>query len=57
MNRMDPIAITFYAVICGFLSAASPVVPSLPIRLAVGAVVGIGAAVILPLLKGAMNIY
>lgn len=54
---MDPITITFYAVVCGCLSAASPRVPKLPVRLAVGAVVGIIAALLLPFLKGMMSGY
>jgi len=51
---MDPIALTFYAIVCGCLSAASPVVPSLPVRLAIGAGVGIAAATFLPLIRGVL---
>ena len=54
---MDPIAIAFYAIVCGCLSAASPVVPSMPMRLAIGAGVGIVAAVILPLVRGLIGGY
>ena len=54
---MDPISIAFYAVVCGCLSAASPVVPSLPVRLGIGAVVGIVAAFLLPIVRGAMTGY
>lgn len=48
---MDPISLTFYAVVCGTLSAASPVVHSLPVRLVIGAVVGLVAATLLPFIK------
>ncbi|KMW60186.1 hypothetical protein AIOL_000339 [Candidatus Rhodobacter oscarellae] len=54
---MDPIAIAFYAVICGCLGAASPVMPSLPARLGVGVVVGVLAAIALPMLKGWLTAY
>ena len=49
---MDLTAIAFYAVICGTLGVAAPNLGSMPIRLAVGAVVGIVAAILLPVLKG-----
>ena len=48
---MDPITLGFYAVVCGLLSAAAPRVPKLPIRLALGAAVGLIAATVLPWLK------
>lgn len=51
---MDPIAIAFYAAICGCLSLFAPRFGGMLPRLAVGAVVGIGAAVALPLVKTAM---
>ena len=54
---MDPIALTFYAVVCGLLSAVAPTMPRLPVRLAIGAVVGILAASLLPVLKGMMQAY
>ncbi len=54
---MDPITLGFYAIVCGGLSAVAPRVPRLPLRLAIGAVVGLAAASLLPFLKGAMNIY
>ncbi|MEL6958796.1 MAG: hypothetical protein AAGL89_07605 [Pseudomonadota bacterium] len=54
---MDPITLSFYAVVCGCLSAAAPKLPGLPIRLGVGAGVGILAATILPLIKDALPGY
>ncbi len=49
---MDPITLAFYAIVCGCLSAVSPAVPRLPTRLAIGAIVGLGAAIALPWVKG-----
>jgi uncharacterized protein YjeT (DUF2065 family) len=49
---MDPITLAFYAIVCGLLSAVAPRVPRLPLRLAIGAVVGIVAASLLPVIKG-----
>ena len=57
MPHMDPITLTFYAIVCGCLSAAAPTVPRLPTRLAIGAAVGLIAASVLPLLKGMMGVY
>lgn len=51
---MDPIAIAFYAVICGCLSAVAPNLGGMPIRLAIGAVVGVIAALVLPMVKGVL---
>jgi len=48
---MDPIAMTFYAVICGVLSFAAPHLGSPLKRLGIGAVVGIVAAALLPTLR------
>jgi hypothetical protein len=45
---MDPISLAYYAAICGVLGVASPWMGSLPVRLIVGALVGIGAAALLP---------
>jgi hypothetical protein len=54
---MDPITLGFYALVCGCLSAFAPRVPRLPVRLAVGAAVGLAAASVLPMLKGMLHIY
>lgn len=48
---MDPVTLAFYAVICGVLSVAAPSMGGMMPRLAVGAVVGLAAASILPLIK------
>ncbi len=49
---LDPITITYYAAVCAALSAGAPRVPALPVRLALGAVVGLVAAAALPWLRG-----
>lgn len=54
---MDPITLIFYAVVCGSLSAIAPRFPGMPIRIGIGAAVGILAASLLPLIKDLMNGY
>jgi len=49
---MDPFTVGFYAIVCAGLSAVAPRVPRLPVRLAVGAVVGVIATTVLPQIKG-----
>lgn len=53
---MDPVSLIFYAVVCGALGAAGPRLGALPARLAVGAVVGVLAAALLPGLRAAIGI-
>ena len=47
---MDPIAMIFYAAVCGCLSVFAPKLGGTAPRLMVGAIVGIVAAAVLPLL-------
>jgi len=54
---MEPISLVFYAVVCGLLSAFAPNLGGFPIRLAVGAAVGIAAAAALPFVRGMMGAY
>lgn len=54
---MEPISLVFYAIVCGLLSAFAPNLGGMPVRLAVGAVVGIAAAAVLPVLRGMMGGY
>ena len=51
---MDFIALTFYAVICGLLSLAGPRLGAAPMRLGIGAAVGVCAASALPYLKSVL---
>lgn len=57
VQRMDPITLIFYAVVCGCLSVVAPKLPGLPVRLGIGAGVGIAAASLLPLIKDALQVY
>ena len=52
---MDPISISFYAVICGLLSMLAPNLGGTLPRLGIGAAVGILAAILLPIIKGSMG--
>ncbi|MBV2358734.1 hypothetical protein KUH32_03030 [Thalassococcus sp. CAU 1522] len=49
---MDPLALVFYAVICGALSLAGPRLGPPWRRFAVGAAVGVVAVIVLPLVRG-----
>lgn len=52
---MDITALTFYAVVCGVLSMASPSLGTPWRRLGIGAVVGIIAAAVLPMVRGVIG--
>lgn len=54
---MEPISLTFYAVVCGILSVVAPNLGGVMPRLIVGAVVGIVAAAVLPFVRGMMAGY
>lgn len=54
---MDITALGFYAVVCGVLSFASPRLGRPLSRFAIGAVVGIIAATVLPMLQGMVSGY
>ena len=53
---MDPITLSFYAVVCGALSIVAPNLGGFIPRLAIGAVVGIVAATVLPLARGVLEL-
>lgn len=53
---MDVTALVFYALICAILSLASPGLGRPATRIAIGAVVGIVAAAILPILRTALGL-
>ncbi|KMK68707.1 hypothetical protein [Puniceibacterium sp. IMCC21224] len=48
---MDPIALVFYALVCGGLGWAGPRLGRAPVRFAIGVIVGIFAVTVLPLLR------
>ena len=53
---MDIVALAFYTLVCGVLSIAAPQIGSPVKRMIIGAVVGIVAAAILPLLREAIGV-
>ncbi|MEM9393987.1 MAG: hypothetical protein AAGA38_09025 [Pseudomonadota bacterium] len=53
---MDIVALTFYAVVCGVLSLVAPNLGGRAQRLAIGAVVGVMAAAVLPTLRSALGL-
>lgn len=53
---MDVTALIFYAIVCGLLSLASPTMNKPFTRLAIGAVIGVAAAALLPVLRGTLGL-
>ena len=53
---MDPISLMFYAVVCGCLSLAGPRLGAAPVRLGVGALVGVIAVSVLPVLRDILGL-
>lgn len=51
----DSTAVVWYAAICGALAAFAPSLGGRTVRIGIGAVVGIIAASILPVIKGMMG--
>lgn len=51
---MDPINLAYYAIVCAILSFAAPHLGRRMVRLAVGALVGLIAAGLLPVIKDAL---
>ncbi|MEM8656653.1 MAG: hypothetical protein AAGF22_01040 [Pseudomonadota bacterium] len=49
---MDPITLLFYAAVCGCLGYYAPNLGRAPARIIIGAIVGIAAAAVLPILRG-----
>lgn len=53
---MDPVNMAYYAVVCAGLAGLSPRFRTLPLRLVIGAVVGLVAAGLLPSLSAALGL-
>jgi hypothetical protein len=53
---MDPVTLVFYAIICGALALFSPAFPTAIYRLLAGAVVGLGAASLLPFIRASFGL-
>lgn len=51
LPRMDPVSLAFYAIVCGLLSLAGPMLGSAVRRLILGAIVGVVAAAALPTIR------
>ena len=52
---MDPVSLGFYATVCGLLGLAGPKLGAAPVRLGIGAVVGMIAVTLLPWLQGLLG--
>ena len=52
---MDTVAIIFYGLVCGALGALAPALGSRAARIAIGAGIGVIAALVLPLLRNMMG--
>ncbi|MDU8911372.1 hypothetical protein [Aestuariicoccus sp. MJ-SS9] len=52
---MDFVALGFYAVVCGLLGLAGPRLGPPTVRFGIGAVVGLIAVTVLPLLRAALG--
>lgn len=53
---MDVTTLSFYAIVCGLLSLASPSLGTPFLRIMIGAGVGIAAAALLPSIKTALGL-
>jgi len=53
---MDPITLSFYAVVCGLLGLAGPRLGRPMMRLGIGAAIGLIAAGALPTIRAALGI-
>ena len=49
---MDPVTLIFYALVCGLLGFFAPQLGRAPARFIIGAIVGIAAAAVLPIVRG-----
>ena len=52
---MDPVTLIYYAAICGTLGYAAPAIDAPHLRVGLGVLVGLGAAGLLPVLRGAFG--
>lgn len=52
---MDPVSLVFYAAVCGVLGLAGPSLGAAPVRLGIGALVGVVAVTVLPWIHGLLG--
>lgn len=53
---MDPVTISFYALVCGVLGLFAPRLGNPALRLGAGVLVGVAAASLLPALRAALGL-
>ncbi len=53
---MDPVSLVFYAIVCGCLGLAGPRLGTAPVRLGIGAMVGVVAVAVLPSLRSLLGL-
>lgn len=53
---MDIITVSYYAFVCGVLGLAGPRLGKPPVRLIIGAIVGVLAASLLPSVRGMLGL-
>lgn len=53
---MDPVTLSFYAIVCGLLGLAGPTLGRPARRLVIGAIVGLLAAGALPYLRASLGV-
>jgi len=54
---MEPISLAFYAGVCGLLGVVAPRLGGFVSRLLIGGIVGIIAALLLPMIRGMLTGY
>tara|TARA_Y100000815_G_scaffold14654_1_gene12839 strand:+ start:132750 stop:132917 length:168 start_codon:yes stop_codon:yes gene_type:complete len=52
----DPVGLVFYGLVCGTLAAFAPSFGTRPRRALIGAIVGIVAAILLPIVRSATGL-
>ena len=53
---MDPVTMVFYGLVCGALGALAPNLGKRNARIAIGALVGVVSAILLPAIRSAIGI-
>jgi len=53
---MDPVALVFYAIVCGLLGLAGPLLGKPPMRFGIGVAVGVIAAALLPVIRTSLGL-
>ena len=56
VRALDPVALVFYAMVCGVLSWCAPQLGQPVLRFGIGAVVGVVAAAVLPSVRAVLGL-